>query len=71
MICPLPPLCPKTNNIAVIGVGWAPFDTAAKQQQENLLTNTYVAALRKLAPNMGAYVNEVLIHSFRPLPSHL
>jgi hypothetical protein len=44
-----------------VGVGWAPFDTAAKLQQENLLTNTYVAALRKLAPNMGAYVNEVCV----------
>ena len=49
-----------------MGVGWAAFDTAGKLQQENLLTNTYVAALRKLAPNMGAYINEVcvLLRSF-------
>jgi hypothetical protein len=38
---------------------WTPFDAAAKAKQENLMTNTYVAALRKLAPDMGAYVNEV------------
>jgi hypothetical protein len=28
-------------------------------QQENLLTNVYVEALRQLAPDMGAYQNEV------------
>lgn len=44
-------------------VDWDPFDNAAKAEQENLLTNTYDAALRKLAPDMGAYMNEVCICS--------
>jgi hypothetical protein len=46
-------------GIAVLGVEWAPFDEAGKVKQEDLLTNTYVEALRQLAPDMGAYVNEV------------
>ena len=41
-----------------LSVGWQPFDAATKTMQEDLLTNTYVAALRKLAPDMGAYMNE-------------
>jgi hypothetical protein len=43
----------------VIGVSWAPFDVVGKAKQEDLLTNTYVEAFRQLAPEMGAYVNEV------------
>jgi hypothetical protein len=43
----------------VIGVGWAPFDEAEKAKQIDLLNNVYTEALRKLAPDMGAYVNEV------------
>jgi hypothetical protein len=43
----------------VIGVGWAPFDEAEKAKQTDLLNNVYTEALRKLAPDMGAYVNEV------------
>jgi hypothetical protein len=31
----------------------------AKFSQQNLLTNVYVEALRQIAPDMGAYVNEV------------
>ena len=46
---------------SVIGVRWNPLDTAEKARQENLLTNTYVEALRQLAPDMGAYVNEVWV----------
>jgi hypothetical protein len=41
-----------------VAVGWQPFDAATKAKEEDLLTNTYVAALRRLAPDMGAYVNE-------------
>jgi hypothetical protein len=41
-----------------VSVSWQPFDAAAKAKGEDLLTNTYVAALRKLAPDMGAYMNE-------------
>ena len=44
---------------AVIARGWTPHDTAAKAKQENLMTHTYVKALRQLAPDMGAYINEV------------
>jgi hypothetical protein len=46
-------------------VSWKPFDAAEKAKQEDLLTNTYVEALRKLAPDMGAYINEVYL----PLPN--
>lgn len=41
-----------------VSISWQPFDAAVKAKGEDLLTNTYVAALRKLAPDMGAYVNE-------------
>jgi hypothetical protein len=40
-------------------VKWKPFDDAEKAKQTNLLNNEYTEALRKLAPDMGAYVNEV------------
>ena len=40
-------------------VNWQPFDIAGKAKQEDLLANTRVAALRKLAPDTGAYINEV------------
>jgi hypothetical protein len=41
-----------------VGVRWNPFDTAEKARQEKLNTYTYTEALRKLAPDSGAYVNE-------------
>jgi hypothetical protein len=48
-----------TNSLKLAtGAEWPPLDPAAKEQQLDLLTNTYVEAFRKLAPNMGAYVNE-------------
>ena len=47
------------DEITVVGVRWNPFDAVGKATQENLLTNTYVEALRQLAPDMGAYINEV------------
>lgn len=43
----------------VLTVGWQPFDEKAKEEQETLLNGTYTEALRKLAPDMGAYINEV------------
>jgi hypothetical protein len=46
-------------HFLVLTVGWAPFDEAGKKKQQSLMTNTYIAALRKLAPDTGAYVNEV------------
>jgi hypothetical protein len=46
-------------------VNWPPFDNAAKAKQENLLTNVYDEALRALAPDMGAYMNEVSSSSLR------
>ncbi|KAF4626250.1 hypothetical protein G7Y89_g11910 [Cudoniella acicularis] len=36
----------------------SPSALTERTTQQNLLTNTYVQALRTLAPNMGAYVNE-------------
>jgi len=40
------------------GVGWDPFNKQEQAEQTALLTNTYVEALRVLAPNTGAYLNE-------------
>lgn len=51
----------KTDDMVVVGVSWAPFDTVDKAKKEDLLTNTWVKALRQLAPDMGAYINEVYI----------
>lgn len=45
----------------MVGVQWKPFDDAQKVQQMDLLDNVYTEALRQLAPDMGAYVNEVRI----------
>jgi len=44
-----------------LGASWSPYDEAEKLEQTNLLTNTYVEALRALAPDSGAYINEVLL----------
>ena len=44
---------------AAIGVSWPDLDYQAGLEQRNLLTNTYVEALRVLAPDSGAYQNEV------------
>lgn len=41
-----------------LGVTWGYFNQTQKAEQEDLLTNTYVKALRDLAPDTGAYVNE-------------
>jgi hypothetical protein len=40
------------------GVSWNYLDPADKAEQTSLLTNSYVEALRVLAPESGAYVNE-------------
>ena len=45
-------------TIQVTGVYWTPLNEAEKFEQQNLLTNVYVEALRELAPDSGAYVNE-------------
>jgi hypothetical protein len=50
----------------VVARSWNPFDAARKARQEDLMSNTLVAALRRLAPDMGAYVNEVCM--FHSLP---
>ena len=39
-------------------VVWRPLDFATKTEQTNLLTNDYMAALRRLAPDTGTYLNE-------------
>jgi len=43
---------------SVLPLDWAPFDEEEKSYQEGNLTDVYIEALRKLAPDMGAYVNE-------------
>lgn len=47
------------RGIKVTGVGWPPLDADTMATQEALVTHTYVKALRVLAPNSGAYCNEV------------
>ena len=47
------------ESYAAIGVSWPDLDYQAGLEQRNLLTNTYVEALRVLAPDSGAYQNEV------------
>jgi len=43
----------------VTGGGWPPFDQAKKAEVENQITNIWGKAYRELAPDMGAYINEV------------
>ena len=40
-------------------MSWPDLDFAAGLEQRDLLTNVYVEALRVLAPDSGAYINEV------------
>jgi hypothetical protein len=35
------------------------LDTVEKEKQLDLNTNVYTEALRKIAPDTGAYINEV------------
>jgi hypothetical protein len=51
-----------TGSILVIRVTWTPLDETTKSQTQNLLTNTYVEALRVLSPGSGAYVNEADVY---------
>jgi hypothetical protein len=48
----------RLREFIATGVAWNYSDPIEKATQENLLTNTYVEALRVLAPDSGAYVNE-------------
>ncbi|KUJ11481.1 FAD-binding domain-containing protein [Mollisia scopiformis] len=43
---------------SVLSVGWEPLNEQQKKNQEGNLTDVYIEGLRKLAPDMGAYVNE-------------
>jgi hypothetical protein len=43
----------------VVASPWQPFDKAAEAEQMHLLNDVYVEAWRKLAPDMGSYINEV------------
>ncbi|KAE8440852.1 hypothetical protein EG329_006369 [Mollisiaceae sp. DMI_Dod_QoI] len=43
---------------SILTVLWQPFHEKDKAYQEGILTGTYIEALRKLAPDMGAYANE-------------
>lgn len=47
----------------VFAVPFPPNNPAAKAQVKNDVTNTYTKALRDLAPDMGAYINEVYFPS--------
>jgi hypothetical protein len=50
-----------TKFIVVVTVSWPPFDAVKKAAQENKPTNVLVDAWRELAPDMGAYINEVCL----------
>ncbi|KIW01005.1 uncharacterized protein PV09_07522 [Verruconis gallopava] len=43
---------------SIVGAVWSPFNTTAKSAAIENLTNVTSAALRKLAPDTGSYVNE-------------
>lgn len=45
-------------TLPALGVQWPALSPAAQAAAESVLTNTYVQALRELAPDTGAYVNE-------------
>lgn len=45
----------------MIGARWNPFDAAEEEKQKALLTDVYVEGLRRMAPDSGAYVNEVTL----------
>lgn len=47
----------------MVGVQWQPFDKAGEKEQTDLLNDVYIEALRQLAPDTGAYVNEVSLPS--------
>jgi hypothetical protein len=50
----------RTGYVHVItGLIWPPFDEKSKQEAIDAVTNKHSAALRKLAPDMGSYQNEV------------
>ncbi|KFZ14095.1 hypothetical protein V502_06248 [Pseudogymnoascus sp. VKM F-4520 (FW-2644)] len=42
----------------VVSSGWDPLDAAGREKQLDLNTNVYTEALRKIAPDTGAYINE-------------
>jgi len=45
----------------VIGARWNSLDAAEEKKQKALLTDVYVEGLRRMAPDSGAYVNEVTL----------
>ena len=47
------------DSVAVVSSGWDPLDAAGRKKQLDLNTNVYTEALRKIAPDTGAYINEV------------
>jgi FAD binding domain len=50
----------RTGYVHVVtGLIWPPFDEKSKQEAIDAVTNKHSAALRKLAPDMGSYQNEV------------
>lgn len=49
------------TDYVVLGTRWNPFDVKGQAVQRYKLTNVWVEAFRKLAPDMGAYINEVCI----------
>jgi hypothetical protein len=43
----------------VVSSSWDPLDVTGREKQLDLNTNVYTEALRKIAPDTGAYINEV------------
>lgn len=52
-------LCECAQIFSVEGAAWAPLNEAQRKVIEYKVTNEYTEALRNLAPDTGAYVNEV------------
>jgi hypothetical protein len=57
-LCPNPKFGILLTDVIVTGVGWPPFDPAAKGLEITDLTYNLTAALRELAPGTGSYLNE-------------
>ncbi|OBT51945.1 hypothetical protein VE04_06432 [Pseudogymnoascus sp. 24MN13] len=50
----------------VVSSSWDPLDAAGREKQLDLNTNVYTEALRKIAPDTGAYINEADLYEPNP-----
>ncbi|OBT38737.1 hypothetical protein VE00_10689 [Pseudogymnoascus sp. WSF 3629] len=50
----------------VVSSSWDPLDVTGREKQLDLNTNVYTEALRKIAPDTGAYINEADVYEPNP-----